>query len=79
MKNVPTSSDMTYTLMLCEKHAKDFLYATAMDWPGGYCNHGQCLKISEFEVYLSGLANSSSYTPKGKQEDYDNENTTTYD
>ena len=72
MKNVPEPSHLTYSLFLCKKHAKDFLYANEMEFPGGYCGYGCCTNITEYEIYLTGLANSSSYTPKGKQDENTN-------
>jgi hypothetical protein len=69
MHNVPEHSDITYRLMLCKKHAQDFLYSKRA-WINyfGTCGYGYCRENPNRMVYLAGQPSASSVTPKGKDD-----------
>ena len=67
MKNVPEASNCTYTLLLCEEHARNFTYRKYFG-PGiggnWLCGYGLCESDGTYDVYLSGQVGDSSYTPR---------------
>jgi hypothetical protein len=74
MKNVPEASNCTYTLLLCEEHAKNFHYRKEIDYPdieGEPCGYGLCMKEGDHFVYLVGMAGDSSYTPRLPKDRYE--------
>jgi hypothetical protein len=68
MKNVPEASNCTYTLLLCEEHARNFTYRLKYSCDElEECAYGLCTEDPAFRVYLSGQVGDSSYTPRLKE------------